>query len=99
MRNGRLGIDSAFDGVAAEDNVFLVELEAFTRGYEYLLAHEICVCDELGDRMFHLDPSIHLHEVELILVQQKLHRSRVDISDLAASTDGELTHFPPHLSR
>ena len=40
---------------------------------------KISAGDHLGDRMFHLQPRIHLHEIELLIhVHYKLHRACSD---------------------
>ena len=53
----------------------------FKGGDLKLQLDQIHAADHLGDGMFHLDSSIHLHEVELvsIRVEQELHRSSIPV--------------------
>src|SRR5690606_33536896 len=60
-----LGVDAAFDRVAAETYVFLLERELFARGNLELRAQDVDARDELRDGMLDLDARVHLDEVEL----------------------------------
>src|SRR5215813_7468018 len=100
MRIGRLRIDSTFDRVSAKYYILLIKLESLTGGNQDLLAYQICVCHELGDWMFYLDPGIHLHEIKaIVLIQEKLHCPCIDITNLPARPDRELTHLLSHFAR
>ena len=62
---GILGVDAAFDGAAAEQDVFLAETERQTGGDPNLLLDDVDAGDHLRDRVLHLHPGVHLQEVEL----------------------------------
>ena len=45
--------------------------------------------DQLGNRMLHLKPGVHLEEIELsVLVEQELDRAGVGVSDGARDSGG-----------
>lgn len=44
--------------------------------YPKLPLHQVGACDHLRDGMFHLQPRVHLHEVEVVLgIHDELHRT------------------------
>ena len=56
--------------------------------------------DHLGDRVLHLQPGVHLHEVEPVLgVQDELHRAGADVLYGAGGADGGLAQLPADLGR
>src|SRR5688500_7728198 len=64
--------DSALDRPAARHDVLLRERQLLTGGDAQLPVHEIDTVHELRDRMLHLEPRVHLQEVELtIAVEQE----------------------------
>src|SRR2546422_7333334 len=66
------------------------------RGDPDLLLDEIDAGDLFGDGMLDLDPRIHLHEIEpVLLVQQELHRPRVPVPDRLGSFDRHTAEFAP----
>src|SRR5690606_11040853 len=57
-----LGIDPAFDGVAAELDVALAQRELFAGGNEDLLLHEAEAGNHFGYRVLDLDARVHFNE-------------------------------------
>ena len=81
---GVFGVDAAFDGMAPELDVLLLEAELFAGGDAYLLLHDVDAGDHFGDRMFDLHAGVHFDEEELAVLVQELERARAAIADLAA---------------
>src|SRR4051794_39278814 len=70
---GVFGVDAAFDGGAALDDVVLLEAQLLARGDADLLAYEVNAGDEFGDGVFDLDARVEFDEVELVvLVNEEL---------------------------
>ena len=93
-----LGADTALNRVAAQGNIALLRNADFRIGEPVAFGdpdldlHQIAPGDQLGHRMLHLDAGIGFDEVEvLILVQQELHRTRVDIVDRLRDLQGIFT--------
>jgi hypothetical protein len=80
--------------VTADLHVALHVGEALTTGDEQLRFHEIDPRDEFRDRMLHLDTSVHLYEVELVVLVEKLQCSGAAIADRAAGLDAAIAHDP-----
>jgi len=54
--------------------------------------NNVNACNALGNRMFHLQSSVHLEEVELALsVNQKLHRSFTNVTSHTLTHDLKCT--------
>ena len=79
-----LGIDPAFDGMAAvHDRPVKHVLQPLARGQENLAFHQINIRHHFRDRMLHLNSRIHLDEVEPpVCVHQKLDGSGVHVADV-----------------
>ena len=94
-----LGVDAALDGVAAEADILLFEVQGQSGGDAQLLAHQIHAGDELGDAVLHLDPGVHLHEVEMlqVAVQQEFHSAGALVVHGPGRPDGGLAHLLPQL--
>ena len=92
-----LGVDAALDGVAGQRDLLLGDVQSETGGNAQLLAHQIDTGDQLRNAMFHLDPGVHLHEVEVrsVGIQQKLHRAGAFIADSPCRPNGGLSHGCP----
>ena len=58
-----LGVDAALDRVPLQMNLVLRELEPLPGRDLHLRPHDVDARDDLGDRVLHLDPRVHLHEV------------------------------------
>ena len=87
---GMLGVDAAFDRVAAKLDVALLERQLLARGDADLRLHDVDAGDHLGHRMLDLHPRVHLDEVELVLLEQELERAGAAIADLAAGLGAAL---------
>ena len=95
---GILGVDAAFDRMADEAHVLLAHREGFAAGDAQLLSDQVDAGHHLGDRVFHLDAGVHLHEVEAAAaVHQELHRAGALVADAAGRRYGRLAHAPPQL--
>ena len=79
---GVLRIDAAFDGVAGEDDVFLVEADGAAGGDADLLAHDVDAGDRFGHRMLDLQARVHLDEIELAVLVQELDGAGAQIAEL-----------------
>jgi hypothetical protein len=67
------------------------------RGDPELLLHEVEPGDHLGDRVLHLNPAVHLHEVKVaVLVDQELERALLHLTKprQARSVDPGLIRSP-----
>ena len=74
-------IDAAFDGMARLRNMPLAPWQITTRRYFDLRLDQVDPNDALGHGMLHLQPRVHLEEVEVLLrVEQKLECSRADVA-------------------
>ncbi|MNV76924.1 hypothetical protein D3C71_1703090 [compost metagenome] len=74
------GIQAHFHGVARELHLFLAQGQRLPFGDAQLPGHQIQPGDQFGHRVLHLQPGVHLQEVELpARIQQKLHGARADV--------------------
>ncbi len=58
--------------MAVQHDVLLADRQLFARRDPDHLRDDINIADHLRNRMFHLHPSIHLDEVELTVLEEKL---------------------------
>src|SRR5271167_646367 len=86
---GALGVDAAFDRVAAQLDVGLAIAERGTRGDPELLADDVETADHLGDRVFDLQARIHLDEKEFTILIEKFEGTDTLVAELAHGLDGE----------
>ena len=92
---GIFRVESRFDGVARDTRLRRQRL-AF-RDFD-LQPDQVEAGDELGDRMFHLNPRVDLDEVELTRGrEQELHCSGVGITDGPADRDRGFAHPAPEV--
>src|SRR3546814_10073513 len=89
-RFGILGVDAAFDRVAAQHHVFLPDRKLLPRGDQQLFAHQVDAGDHLGDRVLDLDAGIHLDEVEAPVLVQEFERARAAVADRSEEHTYEL---------
>ncbi len=89
---GILGIDAAFDRVAADLHVALAVGQLLAGGDQQLLLHQVDAGDQLGHRMLDLDARVHLDEIELAVLVQELEGAGAAIADRAAGIDAALAH-------
>ncbi len=84
-----LRVDPAFQRYSARHHVLLPEGQRAAGGHSQLLGDNVDAGGHLGDRMFHLDPGIHLDEVKIsLVVDQKFERTGADIAAGASTADG-----------
>ena len=69
-----LGIDPAFHGMTAQDDLALRERQLLARRHHDLGAHDVDARHHFGHRVLHLHPRVHLDEVELAILVQELER-------------------------
>ena len=88
---GILGVDAAFDGVAANLHVALVDAQLLPGGHFYLQLHDVSAGDHLRHRVLHLDAGVHLHEIKVtVAIHQELHGARTRVIDSMRSPDRRL---------
>ena len=81
--------------MAPERNLLLGQRQLLALGYSQLPGDQILSGNGFGDRMLNLQSRIHLHEKELAArIQQKLDRTRSDITDCLGSLDCRCAHGP-----
>jgi hypothetical protein len=85
-----LGVDAAFDRVALEHDIVLGERQRRAGRDADLLSHQIDPRDHFGHWMLDLEPGVHLDEVELPILIQKLDGPDAKIAKLA---NGVRHHF------
>src|SRR5688572_16888752 len=64
-------VDAELDRMTSQRQLTLRNVEAFAGGDSQLLLHEIDPSHFLCDRMLDLDASVHLHEIELAVLEEK----------------------------
>src|SRR5579884_239882 len=86
-------VDPHFDCMAAQIQDVAADRDVLTRGCQYHLPDEIDTGYSLRDRVFDLNPGIHLEKVKLPrLGQQKLDRSGAGVIDAARRPYRHFTH-------
>ena len=77
-----LGVDPAFDRHPVRAGGSRRYRQPLARRDAQLFGHQVQAGDHLGDRMFHLQTAIHLHEVEpAVRGEQEFEGARTDIAD------------------
>ena len=94
-----LGVDAAFDGVAADLHVLLAHAQLLARRDVDLFLHEVDPGDHLGHRVLDLDAGVHLDEVELAVLVKELERAGAAVADPAAGVDAALADPVTQLGR
>src|SRR6516162_1062986 len=84
-----LGVDAAFDRVAAQLDVGLAIAERGARGDAELLADDVEAADHLGDRVLDLQARIHLDEKEFTVLIKEFEGTDTLVAELAQCRDGE----------
>src|SRR4051794_6425179 len=85
-----LGVDAAFDRVAAQDEILLPERELLAGGGADALLHDVDPRHELGHRVLDLHARVHLEEEVLVALEQTLDRARADVVDGGGGVRGDL---------
>ena len=84
-----LGVDAAFDRVAAQLDVGLAIAERGAGGDAELLAHEVEAADHLGDRVLDLQARVHLDEKEFAVLIEEFEGAHTLVAELAQCLDGQ----------
>src|SRR5258708_2925940 len=79
-----LGVDAAFDGVAAADHVGLAQRQLLAPGDADLLTHDVKTGGLLRHRMLDLDACVHLDKGEDAVLVEELKGADAAIADGAA---------------
>src|SRR5260370_25988216 len=87
---GVLGVDAAFDGMAAPDHVALAERQFLAHRNADLFAHDVEAGDLFGDRMLDLDARVHLDEGEDAVLVENLEGAGAAIADGPAGSRATL---------
>ena len=77
-----LGVDAAFDRRAEEAHLLLGDRQRRPGRDLDLLVDDVDAGDHLGDGMLDLDARVHLDEVELAVLVEKLDRPDADVAEL-----------------
>ena len=98
---GILGIDPAFNGMAALRERVLRPWQAPAVGDDELRAHEIDSRHGFGHRVLDLEPGVHLEKVELsvlaLALDEELNRAGVAISSGTRRGDRRVSHAPANV--
>src|SRR4051812_902634 len=89
---GVLGVDPAFDGVAAKLDLVLLAGEALAARDADLLADEVDAGDIFGYRMLDLEAGVHLDEVEFIILVEELDRAGAAIAHVGHRLGDDAAH-------
>mmetsp|Transcript_16628 Transcript_16628/g.27222 ORF Transcript_16628/g.27222 Transcript_16628/m.27222 type:complete len:314 (+) Transcript_16628:135-1076(+) len=89
-------VDAALDGMALEFDLALRERQLLAGGDLDLLLHDVDARHQFRHRVLHLQPGVHLQEVEVLLrVAEHLHRARAVVVHPARQPHGLLLHGQP----
>src|SRR5690242_1957914 len=105
-----LGIDAAFDGAPGECDVLLFQFERAAGSDADLFAHDVDARQRLRHGMLDLQARVHLDEIEVAVLEQKLDRAGAEVADPGKSArddaadlvalrrvEGRRTGFLPNL--
>ncbi len=81
--------------MAADLHVALDVRQPLAGGDQELRFHEVDARDQLGDRMLHLDARVHLDEVELVILIEKLQSPGTAIAHRLAGFHTAISHDAP----
>src|SRR5450759_2671052 len=97
----RFRIDTAFDGVTAERHVRLNKAQLLSPRDSKLFLNEINSGDHLRYGVFDLDSRVHFQKEKSlgILIDEKLHRPGILVSDLAAESYRSITDLLSQCAR
>src|SRR5690606_32955627 len=91
------GVNPAFQRVAADDHVFLLDRQLVAGGDAEHLLDDIHTGDHFGDRMLDLHARVHFDEVEATVFIEELEGAGAAVADLDAGIDTALEHFGARL--
>ena len=93
---GIFGIDAAFDGVAALDQLLLRPGQPLAGGDPKLRLYQVDAGDHFGDGVLDLQPRVHLEEIETgaiaLAFEQELDGSRIAVAGGAGCGHGGRAH-------
>ena len=90
---GVFGVDPAFDRMAGEVDLLLLNADGLSTGNAQLLGDQVDPGHHLRHRMLHLDAGVHLHEIEpTAAVEQELDSASALVVDAAGCGHGRFTH-------
>ena len=92
---GVLGVDPAFDRVATRISIEHVMGQGFAGSDADLFLDELAAHDFLGNRVFHLDPGIHFHKIEILglVIDQVFDSAGILVADRGDQLDGCCCHL------
>ena len=97
VAGGVFGVEPDFDGVAVDVELGLSERQGFAGGDAELPFDQVLAGDGLGDRVFDLEASVHLHEVEGVAFGDELDGAGTAVVDGAGGGDGGFAHGAAHV--
>ena len=87
-------IDPALNGMPRDMDVFLSITQSLSVRNTDLFLDQVNACHPFGDRMLHLDPGIHLHEIKIsVLLQKELNRPGICIMSRFCRLHCRLSHL------
>ena len=101
-RFGLLRVQPGLDGVPANlrRRPQSERGERLAAGDPQLIDDQVATGDQLGDRVLHLEPRVHLQEEELAVIgQQHLDRAGIRVANRGGDRDRGVAHPPPQLRR
>ena len=87
---GILGIDAALHGMALDMHVVLAKRQRLAGGGQDLGPDQVQPGHALGHRVLDLDAGVHLDEVELPVLVEKLEGARAQVADALAGVGADL---------
>ena len=94
---GVLGVDAKLHRVPDHRHVFLLQAQRFSGSDPDLLLHQVHAGEHLRHGVLYLDARVHLYEVELIALDEKLHGTSVRVPGLPGQPDRGLRHLLSNL--
>jgi len=92
-----LGVDAVFDRVAVDFYIVLGEGEFLAGGNPQLPPDDVDAGHLLANGVFDLDACVHLHEVELAVLDEELDGPGIRVPGLADALAGRLADFRAQL--
>nr|GEU28319.1 conserved hypothetical protein [Tanacetum cinerariifolium] len=90
---GIFSVDARLDRMTVDGQVMLQLGQRLAGGHAQLPFHQVGAGDHFGDRVFHLQARVHLHEVErAVLVGDEFHGAGAHVTDRARGRHCRLAH-------
>src|ERR1700693_6661491 len=97
---GILRVNAAFDGMAAESDIFLRERQRFAASDPDLKFNDVQPGDQFRDRMILLEASVYFEEIKVATgVNQKLYGAGIRVAACNREFHGGIAHGTPQLRR